>query len=111
MRTPENGNAPAGTEADPEHTAEQLHANATCADARFQVAYSRGYGEQDNMPAQHVAESFAAFRDAILAGLGARLVGDGTLEDDEGETLLSEIEALIEQFGADTLAEDFLRYE
>jgi len=55
--------------------------------------------------------TLAAVRDAILAGLGARLVGDGTLEDDEGETLLSEIEALIEQSGADTLAEDFLRYE
>jgi hypothetical protein len=50
-------------------------------------------------------------RDAILAGLGARLVGDGVLEDDEDDTLLSEIEALIEQFGADTLAEEFLRYE
>ncbi|MBC2759712.1 MAG: hypothetical protein HGK00_07710 [Thiobacillus sp.] len=55
--------------------------------------------------------TLAAVRDAILSGLGARLVGDGVLEDDEGETLLSEIEALIEQFGADTLAEDFLRYE
>jgi hypothetical protein len=33
------------------------------------------------------------------------------LEDDEDDTLQSEIEALIEQFGADTLAEDFLRYE
>ena len=50
-------------------------------------------------------------RDALIAGLGARLVGDGVLEDDEDDTLLSEIEALIEQFGADTLAEEFLRYE
>jgi hypothetical protein len=50
-------------------------------------------------------------RDALIAGLGARLVGDGVLEDDEDDTLLSEIEALIEQFGADTLAEAFLRYE
>jgi len=55
--------------------------------------------------------ALAAVRNAILSGLGARLVGDGVLEDDEGETLLSEIEALIEQFGTDTLAEDFLRYE
>jgi hypothetical protein len=50
-------------------------------------------------------------RGALLAGLGARLVGDGVLEEDEDDTLLSEIEALIEQFGADTLAEGFLRYE
>jgi len=55
--------------------------------------------------------TLAAIRDAILAGLGARMVGGGALEDDEGDTLLAEIEALIEQFGADTLAEDFLRYE
>lgn len=52
-----------------------------------------------------------AIREALLAGLGARLVGDGVLEEDEDDTLLSEIEALIEHFGADTLAEDFLRYE
>jgi hypothetical protein len=50
-------------------------------------------------------------RDALLAGLGARLVGDGVLEEDEDDTLLSEIEAMIEHFGADTLAEEFLRYE
>ncbi len=50
-------------------------------------------------------------RDALLAGLGARLVGDGVLEEDEDDTLLSEIEALIEHSGADTLAEELLRYE
>jgi len=38
-------------------------------------------------------------------------VGAGALEDDEDDTLLSEIEAMIELYGADTLAEDFLRYE
>jgi len=55
--------------------------------------------------------TLAVIRDALIAGLGARLVGDGALEDDEDDTLLSEIEALIEQFGADTLAEGFIRYE
>lgn len=55
--------------------------------------------------------TLAVVREALLAGLGARLVGDGVLEDDEDDTLLSETEALIEQFGADTLAEEFLRYE
>lgn len=55
--------------------------------------------------------TLAVIREAILAGLGARLVGDGALEDDEGDTLLTEIEALIEQFGPDTLAEELLRYE
>jgi hypothetical protein len=55
--------------------------------------------------------TLGAVRDAILAGLGARLVGDGVLEDDEDDTLLAEIEALIEQYGADTSAEAFLQYE
>lgn len=62
-------------------------------------------GNRENPP------TLATIRDAILAGLGARMVGDGALEDDESDMLLSEIEVLIEQFGADTLAEDFLRYE
>jgi len=55
--------------------------------------------------------TLAAVRDALVNGLGARLVGDGVLEDDEDDTLLAEIETLIEFFGADTLAEEFLRYE
>lgn len=55
--------------------------------------------------------TLAVVRDALLAGLGARLVGDGVLEDDEDDTLLAEIEALIDRFGPDTLAEDLLRYE
>ena len=55
--------------------------------------------------------TLSTIRDALIAGLGSRLVGDGVLEDDEDDTLQSEIEALIDQFGADTLAEDFIRYE
>lgn len=55
--------------------------------------------------------TLAAVRQAILDGLAGRLVGDGVLEDDEDDTLLSEIDALIERFGEDTLAEELLRYE
>ncbi|MEW6133472.1 MAG: hypothetical protein AB1591_09980 [Pseudomonadota bacterium] len=55
--------------------------------------------------------TLAAVREAIISGLGVRLVGEGVLEEDEDDTLLAEIDALIEQFGADALAEDFLRYE
>lgn len=55
--------------------------------------------------------TLSAVRDALVTGLGARLVGDGVLEDDEDDTLMSEIEALIEHFGADTPAEELLRYE
>jgi len=48
---------------------------------------------------------------AILGGLGASLVGEGILEEDEDDVLVPEIESLIERFGADAMAEDFLRYE
>lgn len=52
-----------------------------------------------------------AVRDALVAGLGARLVGEGVLDEDEDDALMAEIEALIERFGVDALAEDLLRYE
>jgi hypothetical protein len=55
--------------------------------------------------------TLSAVREAIVSGLGVRLVGEGVLEDDEDDTLVEEIDALIEQFGADSLAEEFLRYE
>lgn len=50
-------------------------------------------------------------RDAMANGLTAQLVGDGTLDPDEEGTLLSEIDGLIEHFGADAMAEDFVRFE
>lgn len=55
--------------------------------------------------------TLAAVKDAIADGLGVRLVGEGALEEDEDDTLMAEIEALIEQFGPDTPAEELLRYE
>ncbi|NMF87716.1 hypothetical protein [Aromatoleum petrolei] len=50
-------------------------------------------------------------REAMAAGLLTRLVGDGVLEDDEDDGLLAEMEGLIERFGPDALAENFLRLE
>ncbi len=50
-------------------------------------------------------------RDALVDGLGGRLVGDGVLEDDEADMLMPEIESLIDHYGPDATAEDFLRYE
>ncbi|MDT3706390.1 MAG: hypothetical protein ROZ09_06145 [Thiobacillus sp.] len=55
--------------------------------------------------------TLATVREALIGGLGARLVGDGVMDEDEDDTLLAEIEALIEYFGADALAENFIRYE
>jgi len=49
--------------------------------------------------------------EAMLGGLVNRLVGDGAIEEDEDDTLETEIEGLIGRFGADALAEDFMRYE
>lgn len=50
-------------------------------------------------------------RDALAEGLTSRLVGDGVLEDDEADMLVPELESLIERYGDDATAEDFLRYE
>jgi len=47
----------------------------------------------------------------MTSGLLTRLVGEGVLEDDEDDSLLVEIEALIDRYGAETLAEGLLRYE
>lgn len=55
--------------------------------------------------------TLATVREALLGGLPARLVGDGTLEEDEADMLMPEIEELIERAGPDALAEEFLRYE
>ena len=53
-----------------------------------------------------------AVRDAMVSGLTAKLVGDGTLETDEdGGVLLAEIDELIRQFGKDAPAEMFVRFE
>ncbi|HEY6094310.1 MAG TPA: hypothetical protein VIU93_05080 [Gallionellaceae bacterium] len=49
--------------------------------------------------------------DALGSGLASRLVGDGVLEDDEADMLMAEIDSLIERYGPDATAENFLRYE
>ncbi len=55
--------------------------------------------------------TLSAVRDAMTSGLLTRLVGEGVLDGDEDDSLLAEIEALIDHHGADELAEGFLRYE
>jgi hypothetical protein len=53
-----------------------------------------------------------AVKESIASGgLTARLVGEGVLDEDEDDALLAEVEALIKRYGADSLAEEFLRYE
>jgi hypothetical protein len=55
--------------------------------------------------------TLADVQEAIVDGLGGRLVGEGIMEEDEDDVLMPEIESLIDRYGADALAEDFLRYE
>lgn len=50
-------------------------------------------------------------RDELASGLAGRLVGEGVLDEEEDDALMSELDALIRRFGADATAEDFLRYE
>ena len=50
-------------------------------------------------------------REAMTSGLTARLVGEGALEEDEDDNLITEIDALISRYGSDALAEEFIRYE
>lgn len=64
------------------------------------------YDENRENPA-----TLGTVQDSLNGGLASRLVGDGVLEDDEAEELPPELEALIEIFGEDALAERFLRYE
>ena len=60
---------------------------------------------RDNMP------TLDTVREAIATGLASELVGEGLIEEDEEAGLLTEIDGLIERFGADTVAEGFLRFE
>jgi hypothetical protein len=55
--------------------------------------------------------TLAGIREAMLSGVAARLVGDGAIDPDEVETLLAEIDSLIEHFNANALAERFVRFE
>ena len=50
-------------------------------------------------------------KEALVHGLTSRLVGDGVLEDDEADMLMPELDSLIEHYGPDATAENFLRYE
>ncbi|TAK80379.1 MAG: hypothetical protein EPO20_28885 [Betaproteobacteria bacterium] len=64
-----------------------------------------------NDPNTRQRPTLGAVRDALAHGAAARLVGEGAIDPDEDQTLLAEIDGLIERFGADALAEHLLRYE
>lgn len=55
--------------------------------------------------------TLGTIKEAVILGLVARLVGEGTLDEDEDDALLAEIDTLIVRYGEEALAENFLRYE
>jgi hypothetical protein len=59
----------------------------------------------------HEAPTLADIRTALSSGLSNRLIGEGVLDEDEDDALLTELDFLIERHGPDMLAEDLIRYE
>jgi hypothetical protein len=59
---------------------------------------------------EDVTPTLGSVRAAITAGLAARLVGEGAIEADEEQTLLAEIDVLINHYGEDLPAENLLRF-
>ena len=57
------------------------------------------------------APTLGRVRQAMMAGLTARLAGDGTIDSDEDDTLLAEIDELIRRYGEHAVAEHFIRFE
>lgn len=55
--------------------------------------------------------TLATVREAIIGGIGSRMVGDGVLDEEEDDQLLPEIDSLIARNSADAPAEEYLRYE
>ncbi len=60
---------------------------------------------------EDTALTLGGVRRAMADGLVASLAGDGLIESDDEQTLLAEIETLIERGGEDMLAENVLRFE
>lgn len=60
---------------------------------------------------QEFLPTLGSVREAMTNGLLTRLVGEGVLDEDEDDGLLAEMDGLIERFGVDALAENFLRLE
>jgi len=60
---------------------------------------------------EDVVPTLEDVREAIVQGLAAQLVGEGIIDADEDQPLLAEVDALIERYGADALAEDVLRFD
>ena len=74
-------------------------------------ALSRAIEEVINDENRENPATLEAVKEALDGGLTSRLIGDGVLEEDEADMLMPELEDLIDLYGEDATAEDFLRYE
>ncbi len=79
--------------------------------AKASEALSRVIEAAMDDPSLPEEPTLEAVREAMFNGLTARLIGHGTLEPDEDATLLEEIDVLIQRYGQDAIAEDFMRFE
>ena len=48
--------------------------------------------------------------DELETGLLASMIGKGELDDDEAQTVIAELKALIDKHGPDAIAEEFVQY-
>jgi hypothetical protein len=55
--------------------------------------------------------TLAAVRQALVQGLAARLIGDGTIDLDDDAVLIAEIDELIRRHGENAVAEELIRLE
>ncbi len=60
---------------------------------------------------EDVVATLGRVREAIASGLAPHLVGAGMFEAEEEQTLLAEVDALIERYGEETLAEEVLGFD
>ena len=57
------------------------------------------------------APTLGAVREAMVSGLTARLIGEGTIDEDDEGVLLGEIDEMIRRYGEETPAETLVRFE
>jgi len=58
---------------------------------------------------EHGDLTLADLFQAAERGLLARLIGEGEIDDDEAQTVLAELQGLVQRHGEDALAGDFIR--
>jgi hypothetical protein len=60
---------------------------------------------------ENSALTLGSARAAMVGGWLARLTGEGIIDTDEEQSLIAEIDALVERYGVEALAENVLRFE